>query len=136
MNPGTWNPRSYCRYGPFHPPDPTPLPFPTSRLASVTQLTSVLRPSVRLVPSATRGDRREPRVRRKETVRRTEVRGANRGRWVTVRPQPKDRKIEILLPLVYLRLFTLLLILSSLRLVRYASEPTEEVRRSSETRRG
>lgn len=62
--------------------------------------------------------------------------GANRGRWVTVRPQPKDRKIEILLPLVYLRLFTLLLILSSLRLVRYASEPTEEVRRSSETRRG
>ena len=28
MNPGTWNPRSYCRYGPFHPPDPTPLPPP------------------------------------------------------------------------------------------------------------
>ena len=45
-----------------------PCDSPTSRLASVTQLTSVLRPSVRLVPSATRGDRREPRVRRKETV--------------------------------------------------------------------
>lgn len=43
-----------------------PCDSPTSRLASVTQLTSVLRPSVRLLPSATRGDRREPRVRRKE----------------------------------------------------------------------